>query len=714
MRKVSRTNPCILNSNPERLTVMKKIYVIATVLATALIASCVREQSLPDYTPLGENDIAFVMQGVSTRSGERTAAKKGIILPIGKAANGESLYLEETIEELNPNPTTTGAPAYTQNVGTLYTTMGVYSPTTSFGDAIFDVIDEHPHPDADQYPEDGTTVGPGWRYKHDYGTSPWPTDASSSVDFFLRMPAIGTGVGVSSSSKYQYNDDKTVTFTLNSPEQAADQQDLLFGFTSLTKSEHDSYLPAGAPVTMYHALSGVKFRNGHTNENQTKTIISKVEFNGLIDNGTCVINPATGVVTWSQTPNVDQITENVSFYQDFSNPTYTPSQGSANSDGTIDFTNTSTALQLPNTSWTSAAADHNLNNEEGEFTFWFIPQEMSDDVTLTVTFCVKTPHTPNGTDIAATIKFGELVNANGTVEWKAGQLRTYTLKPFDVDIEIADKMNDPMVKSDLHVANTGNVDEYVRLLIMGNWYGWEPGTTAEQMETTDPKILVGYKYKGDEAALQGLTDEQREAKMKQMVLPWYREGYPCTDTSNPDTCDDTLSPDDYPSIDPYGHFDTSFPLASLKNADGGDRDGKMNDWADASGGFYYTAKIGPGAGTLNINAVTNNLFQSYTLTNIPTIYLPSGGGRAAAVGVHLVMEIVIQAIEVPKKKVTVNGNEVEKDIWWLEAWYEATKVDKLHPNAKKGTDYRNQKYRLHFIAGDYGDVVYDKYPVPEQ
>lgn len=676
---------------------MKNYLIALAVLGTALLSSCIQEKSF-DVTPLGENDIAFVMSNSATRSADATsAAVKGVTLKFGTTPDGEPLVLEETIEELNAGPATKGAPAYTTNVGTVYETMGVFSPTTSFGDVIYEVMDKELTYD---HNKDNSEEGLGWRYRHNYNVTPWP-NKTDKVDFYLRMPAAGTNVtGLAYDNVVNSSSDKTVSFTLASPETAVQQQDILFGFTSISKNEHDHYLPNGAPVTMYHALSGVKFRNGHTNENQTKTIITKVEFVGLVDNGSCVMNPADGTVEWTAGDlSTDTEGKPFVFYQDFTNPTYVKNQGAANSDGTVDFTGSSTSLQLPNTSWTSAAADHNLNADDGSFTFWFIPQTISDDVTLKVTFRIKTPETIEGTEIPITINFGRLVNANGPITWQAGQLRTYTLKPFDVDVMISDKMEDPMIKSDLHVANTGNVDEYVRLLIMGNWYGWKPGTTAAQMAATEPSILVGYKYKGDEP---GLTDKQKS----QMVLPWYREGYPCTDPSDPDTCDDTLDPKTHPSIDPYGHFDPDFTLAKL-----GDRDGEMNDWADASGGFYYTAKIGPGAGTLNTNAVTRNLFESYTLERVPTIYLPSGNGREPAVGVHLVMEIVIQAIGVPKKKVTENGEEVEKDVWWLEAWYEATQVDKLHPNSMKNGEYRNALYRDHFKAGDYGDVVYDKYVI---
>ena len=65
---------------------------------------------------------------------------------------------------------------------------------------------------------------------------------------------------------------------------------------------------------------------------------------------------------------------------------------------------------MAGTTWGDAADDHNLNNADGELTFWFIPQAISDDLILNVEFRVKTPDTPNGTKIIHTINLGELLN----------------------------------------------------------------------------------------------------------------------------------------------------------------------------------------------------------------------------------------------------------------------------------------------------------------
>lgn len=637
---------------------MKKIYIVLAVLGTALISSCVQEKSFSDIT-VGENEIAFVMQNASTRSAEGSALQsvKGITIPMGKNDLGEALFLEETIEEMNPAPITRGAPAYTAYVGELYPSMGVYA-AGNFGDASFAVMDETIY-------ENG-----GWRYHHNYNGNPWP-DKTTPVDFYLRMPAAGTGVVMTGYAN------KAASFKLTSPLNGASQQDILFGQTTINKEFHDSKLPAGAPVMMYHALTGVKFRNGHPNDNQTKTIITRVEIIGLKGYGEGTAN-ADGTFTWPADKLGTPSTEQAPFFLTFDNPTYVKDNGASNPDGTVSPAAEGEEAGTYNwnsnlgSSWTSAGADHNLNKSDGSLTFWFIPQEISNDVVLKVYFTVKTPDSVNGfaSEACHTINLGQMLNEKyqaagktGNLKWEAGQLRTYSLKPYDVDVEIEDSISET-VKSNLHIANTGNVDEYVRMLIMGNWYGWKPG---QDQTTEEPSILVGYKYAGTE---EGLTDAQK----REMVLPWYREGYDLD--NNPDT----------PNVDPYGYFDDSFLLANLGEA----RDGKAYDWADASGGFYYTMPIGPGEQVSHLDAATKNLFESYTVTNVPTIYIATEGThREPAVGVHLVMEIVVQAIAVPK-------NEDGTDTWWLQAWYDATGIEKLDPNAA-----RNATYKAYYTAGEY-------------
>lgn len=586
----------ILNLNPERLRVMKKIYIALAVVATAMIVSCEREKDFGGMTPLGENEIGFVMQSASTRSMEvAPQVMRGETIPLGTDNMGNAFFLEETIEELNPSPATKGAPAYTVNIGKLYPTMGVYAE--DLGDATFELMDE------DMYEHKGTPNDPknenGWRYRHNYSGSPWPEDDTTPVDFYLRMPAQMSGV-----SNLTYAD-KKIAFDFIPLSTAKDQDDLLFSQTTLSKSEHDGYLPNGAPVLMYHALTGIKFRTNSDNSGSTKTIITKVKITGLKGSGHCVIDGSN--IVW--TPGS---TTAYTYTQTFTNPAYSED---AWVDGTIgNEGGTAWDSDLNGTSWTAAAADHNLNNAKGELTFWVIPQEITDAVKLEVTFCVKTPDTAGATgggEFTHQINIGEILAAKN-VEWKAGQLRTYTLDPKDVDVEIFDLMEGKS-KTKLHVTNTGNVAEYVRMLVIGNWYGWE--SAKDQSEGKEPDILVGYKYSGPSDP-QYIEDKAANPNtdVNEMVTPWYRED------------------------DDYGqYFDETFTKGKPSGT---------NKWLRGNTGFYYPDPIGPGT---QMNPDSEALFKEYVWPAdraFPTIYIPdpSSNIRKPAVGVHLIMEVAVQAI----------------------------------------------------------------------
>lgn len=601
----------ISNPNLNRLTVMKKIYIALAVVAAALLSSCEKEKDFKQLTPIGENGIAFTLKNAATRSMDavyEAPVQKGITIPIGVDANGDAIFLEETIENLNPSPATKGAPAYTVNVGKLYETMGVYA-AGDFGDATFTKMDEE-------------MVGGGWRYQHNYPGVAWPSDENEKVDFYLRMPAID--------SEFDYSTAKSVAFDYTSTASGAAQQDILFGHTYISHKEHNEFLPNGAPVEMVHALTGVKFRTASENGNQTKTIITKAEFTGLKGAGHCVITYGTdnsASVVWS---NLGAGPEKFSL--EFTNPEYS---SDAWADGTIgNEGGTQWNSDLNGTSWTAAAADHNLNNADGELTFWFIPQEITDDVKLKITFCVKTPDTSGaagGGYVEHDIDFGELLNKDRStpVTWEAGQLRTYTLNPKLVDVEIFDTMAG-YKKSNLHVTNTGNVSELVRILVIGNWYGWASQDDADAGK--EPMILVGYKTDGSG----GATDNE-------MVDPWFRED------------------------DKWGsYFDNSFK---------GGHPASGSKWVRGTGSyFYYMDAIGPNSKLSGTDA----LFQDYTLpaSEVPKIYIPNSSSniRSEAVGVHLVMEVVIQAIAAPS--VQADGTPYPEgevmpaaDIW--KAWTDA-------------------------------------------
>ena len=135
-------------------------------------------------------------------------------------------------------------------------------------------------------------------------------------------------------------------------------------------------------------------------------------------------------------------------------------------------------------SFYQSGADRNLNKADASFTFWFIPQDITADLKLQVTFYVWNGAT-KGDEVTLELNLGERILAQTSdynKSWLAGQLRTFTLDPTIVDVSIDDDMDDDKkIKSNVKVVNTGNKDEFVRVAIVGNWV--DPATGEILMGT---------------------------------------------------------------------------------------------------------------------------------------------------------------------------------------------------------------------------------------
>lgn len=553
---------------------MKRNYIGLAAAATIvlLFSACEREKEINGYVP-GENEMAFRIGSISTRSdmADDVVAEESTVIPVGTDGKGNKLYLKEVVEDLNA-PVTRGTPAYTENVGDIY---GSFAANISGTDYSFKYDKSY-----------ATEAGSGY-WIHAFGLDPWK-EYGDPLKLYMRMPETMSEV---TNLKYgsDAGGDGKISFSYGSQTTASGQQDILFTYDSVGSEEYKT----GRSITFYHALTGVKFRTGNDNSGATKTIITGVKFTGLYATGDCVFDSsvdgksaADGKFTWS-----NRGSNGVTFSQEFKNTAWTE-EGDA--DGTVNY-ESGDGTNF-GSSWYSAANDKNLNDENGSLTFWFIPQQMSSDVKLDVTFRVKTKDTPDGTEITLSINLGDLTKKGDTYPtWNAGQLRTYTLVPQDVDVEIFDTMSG-LTKSNLHVTNTGNVDEYVRMMLVGNWYDG------------DGNILMGYKYPSTATTFDEGDD------INTMASPWFRG-----DAKWNQYFDDT--------------FKNGLPNTG-------------NPWVFGTGSyFYYPDPIGPG---VTMDSGTEALFQSYVLPEsaIPTIWLPSSDSdqRVAATGVHLVMEVVIQAI----------------------------------------------------------------------
>lgn len=446
---------CILSSKPERLNVMKKIYIAMAALAAVTLVSCEREKSFDDEK-IGENDLVISLRGgASTRAAEEVAmVKKGATINFGEDENGTMLIMEETIQDLNfSSPATKGTPVYTENVGVLYEKMGVRAGSSNY---------EFYSMDNSEGSADGQMVGGGWRYA---GEFTWPQNA---YDFYFWMPT--TGNGITGTPTYgKTGDDLFITFTYESPTTAKAQKDLIFAARNITKADaQGDYRVNGVPVLFNHALTGVKFAIANYDANK-KITIKSISFNGLYDKGTCTVIPA------KEDNYRDRPTEEYSSGDgrvswpaaNLSKSGNAIASGTFSEDGPVNFAGGSFANNgnYPD-SFSAAGNKNNLNDADASQTFWLIPQTMSDDVTITIVYTFG-----SDTEKTGTFEFGKALKnvSTGTyTQWKAGELRTYTIRVDDVNVTITDQLT-ATEKNNVVITNTGNTDAYIRAAIIGQW-----------------------------------------------------------------------------------------------------------------------------------------------------------------------------------------------------------------------------------------------------
>lgn len=610
------------------MTAMKKILFALAVIATVAMTSCQREKDF-NSSELGENGLAFILQGAPlTRSADVSAIERTAI-PVDIEDCDEQFFLEETVEDLNAAyaPATKGTPAYTENVGKLYSNQLFVHAAGNFGDATFVNMDEE-------------MVAGGWRFHHNYDGDPWPTK-TDAVDFYLRMPVTMNGV---TDLAYGKTDNKpTVSFKLTSPGTAAEQQDIIFSALTASKEDYLNSLPNGMPVLFHHALTGVKFRivnndehelgedgNPLGKEKRTQTYITKVTITGLKNSGTCVVTPkaetenntdnrtnySSGDHTFNQTGTAGTIAWTYlegtgEFVQSFEESDIVAYEGgSFGSKG-----------DYPD-SFSGAGNKNNLNDADASMTFWFIPQEMTDNVIMTVEFHVwdGDKNQPNKTLV---VNLGKIAKENDlTKAWKAGELRTFSLKPLNVNVDITDKM-DKYVKSNVVIKNTGNVTQYVRVYMIGNWVGKRQIKAGEY--NADDTILMGYTTQtGSDEVLRWNDKDFTGSAAEPDYEPWTSPGGNVYDYT------------------PYGTF-VGLPPMGTKTAGGT----MVNDWIRHDKFYYYTQPIGPGKNVPD----SKPLFSSYTVdeNKIPDFWITDNTGltRLLAKDVHLVMDIAVQAIETP-------------------------------------------------------------------
>ena len=345
---------------------MKNTYNYLAVLAVlaSSLASCTREPVSYDGTDgLAPNTVAFFIEDApNTRSGDILSVNN---IKLGKGLDGQDLYFQDIVTrsgiDIESLPVTKGTPVTDENIASIHGNRGLY---------------------VHRYSPDGTHIDVqtfGYseslqRWSYEYPSNPFPADGSD-ITFLIETP--------------EYNlsrtSDGNVTFDYTASHYTGilNMNDLLIGGVKLN---HSTYTPSGFSVTLYHPLVGVRFKLG---DNTSGIIINEITMSGIYSTGVCVMNPFTGVTTW--TPDTQSIDNELSF-----NPPAPQNDGS-------------------------------LDDGTGQYTFWLIPQALRDDATLTVKL------TKYGVEQTFTVN---LKDALAEPEFKAGDLHTFVLTPNFIEVLI--------------------------------------------------------------------------------------------------------------------------------------------------------------------------------------------------------------------------------------------------------------------------------------
>ncbi len=556
-----------------------------------LVTSCVNEKEIA-IANIGKDDIAFKLGGVQTKAmTEDFFISAPEEITSFKASTGETYAIEETVTSLDVAPVTKGTPAFTQNVSSLYGSFNAFAYTNAD-----DTLEnsEFAFNESTEY------------WSHHYWGGIWD---AAPFTFFMNMPLNPAGVGT-----LTYDEAKQSTkFSYESPEAASSQQDILFASTTLSKESEN-----GKDVTFYHALTGIKFSHFYTNKGiegaqaVTKTIIKEVTLAGVKNAGNCemVFKDATSTTR----------SRDVAEWTDVSgNATFTLSCS--------DTTNYSGSTYGLDKLLNSTAKARNINDKEGSLTFWVVPQAFEDS-TVMITMKCDIILDKGSAGATKTVSDTTITVSLGARDWQAGELHTFTLKPVIVGVELEDHMSDNgFVKSNVRVDNTGNVFEYVRVNMVGNWVG--EVQTAEGVYDDNEVVLMGYT------------------------------------TGDPTNMTEVEFWNDKDGKTNFGTFDFLTPQSHQVPAVNGQADSIVHNWVRYDKYYYYTLPIGPN------DASTDQLFGEYEVGPSPEFWIADKWGiRRKARNVHLVIDLMVQAIPAP---VDENGNVLDNEDGegYIRAWLKA-------------------------------------------
>lgn len=470
-----------------------------------------------------KNVISFIVRGDEATT--KAAAGATVMNPVDLSGDCgvDGLMLTETISSMDDGyfeetpVETKGTPVYTENFDFIKG-YGAFNATAFGNPSGTDQLDKSKSWFGTGKHTFALEGGPGsGTYSYTYANGIlWPENDGGLL-YFLEAPIEATK---NIASKF-YSDghiefDYTVPKSSDGTKDAEAQPDILF----TSKVMHESTKDTENHILFYHTLTAVKFKVGHAGDQIAK--ITKVEFKNIVGSGHCTVRPnyqdnvntsasnpsnaepRTNYSTTDPTKSYNCSTWDLSngvktdFTQTFASTVneYTKQDGAGtvpdsfnykqNPDGSLDKTDNTTL--------------DNLNDGLFSQTFMFIPQCFGDNTTATVTVYYTLGQSSNTV-------YHRTISLKG-VNWRAGEIHTYTLTINDVRVDISDELTDNgKTKYNITTKNTGNVTAYLRCALAANWVYDDPSTEVdENVIVSACDIFTTGKFYKTEAGGYGFKD----------------------------------------------------------------------------------------------------------------------------------------------------------------------------------------------------------------
>lgn len=468
---------------------MKKFLFALPAIIMALAVSACREEPEPNQPTGGEGgdaSICFTVgnDDINVKSTSNVAEEQIGKIRLTDPNETTQLFLVESVSNLDSYAPvsaadTKGTPVYTENFGRYESVSTIPYPDNGYAKTSY-LVDKANH-----------------MYRYDFGTAEWPT-GQSSVILFMSVPCDLTSTAKQYGCTITKMDpsDGSISFSYESPAKAEDQIDVLF--TSKTIKESDRLANPKPKVLFYHALAGVKFKSGNAQRedgsgNLITTVVTGVELESILADGTCKV-----------TPNYEGYTNPSNAAPGNNKPKSAAcsiwTAGSTYADFSIenpDIINGNSKVEFPDSFYGTTATgkenvygEYNLNATDYAKTFFFVPQTTGEETVLRIKYKLKeTSYNADGSVKEETLsdEYSRSVVFSGQT-WDAGNIYTYTLTANNVAVSIDDKMTDNnKKKTQVVIKNTGNVDAYMRVAIVANWYD-----LYGDINNTDGSRTVGY------------------------------------------------------------------------------------------------------------------------------------------------------------------------------------------------------------------------------